>query len=303
MNVVTRLLHLPSRLRKLDYKSPAARTRILRIAVEAILGGAIVLQGTLVGLCLARLSVDSTPPSVASRADTRAHRADSAAAAVAIAAAHLFGEAPPAEASTPDAIDAAPANWVLTGTIAARNPKAGRAILGNLEPATHLYNVGDEVSPNYQLAEVFPDRVTLSHAGQMLIVKIKRSVQGSASPRVLDASTAADKHEKEIPPELAERPQNFVLAKELLRPAPWIDAQGKYAGLRLPGKMNSKTLKQYGLQNEDVITAVNGRPINGLRLAQQALKDMSTGQPTAITVVRDGTPQQLSVTLLDDGTL
>jgi type II secretion system protein C len=302
MNVVTRLLHLPSRLRKLDYKSPAARTRILRIAVEAILGVAIVVQGTLVGLRLARLSVDSTPPSVASRADTRAHRADSAAAAV-IAAAHLFGEAPPAAANTPDAIDAAPANWVLTGTVAARNPKAGRAILGNLEPATHLYNVGDQVSPNYQLVEVFPDRVTLSHAGQMLTVKIKRSVQGSASPRILAASAAVDKPGKGIPPELAERPQNFLLADALLQPAPWIDASGKYAGLQLMGRINSKTLEQYGLQDQDVITAVNGRPINGFRLAQQALKDMSTGQPTAITLVRDGTPQQLSVTLLDDGTL
>jgi type II secretory pathway component PulC len=138
----------------------------------------------------------------------------------------------------------------------------------------------------------------------MLTVKIKRSVQGAASPPLLHASTDVDKPEKEIPPELAERhPQNFVLADALLQPAPWIDAHGKYAGLRLMGKMNGKTLKQYGLQDQDVITAVNGRPINGFRLAQQALKDMSTGQPTAITVVRDGTPQQLSVTLQDDGTL
>ena len=303
MNVVNRLLHLPSRLRNLDYKSPAARIRILRIAVEAILGVAIVVQGTLVGLRLTRLSVDAMPPPVASRTDTRAHRADSADSAAVIAAAHLFGEAPAAAANTPDAIDEAPANWVLTGTIAARNPKAGRAILGNEEPATHLYRVGDQVSPNYQLVEVFSDRVTLSHAGQMLTVKIKRSVQGSAPSRILHAATAADKPEKEIPPGLAERPQNFVLADALLNPAPWIDASGKYAGLQLMGRMNTKTLKQYGLQDQDVITAVNGRPINGFRLAQQALKDMSTGQPAAITVVRNGIPQQLSVTLQDDGTL
>jgi S1-C subfamily serine protease len=163
--------------------------------------------------------------------------------------------------------------------------------------------VGDQVSTSYQLVEVFPDRVTLSHAGQMLTVKIKRFVQGEAPPPVLHASTSVDKPEKGIPPELAERPQNFVLADALLQPDPWIDASGKYAGLQLMGRMNGKTLEQYGLQDQDVITAVNGRPINGFRLAQQALKEMSTGQPTAITVVRNGTPQQLSVTLLDDGTL
>lgn len=303
MNVVIRLLHLPSRLRKLDYESPAGRTRILRIAVEVILGVAIVVQGTLLGLRLAHSSADSIPPPVASRADTRTHRADSADAAVVIMAAHLFGEPPSAVADTPDAIDEAPPNWVLTGTIAARNPKAGRAILGNQDPATHLYRVGDQVSASYQLVEVFPDRVTLSHAGQMLTVKIKRFVQGAAPPPVLHASTSVDKPEKGIPPELAERPQNFVLADALLQPDPWIDASGKYAGLQLMGRMNGKTLEQYGLQDQDVITAVNGRPINGFRLAQQALKEMSTGQPTAITVVRNGTPQQLSVTLLDDGTL
>ncbi len=302
MNVATHLQHLPYRLLKLDYESPAARIRILRIAVEAILGVSIVVQGTLLGLRLAHLSADLTPPPVASRADTPAHRADSADAAVVIMAAHLFGEAPTAAANTPDATDDPPASWVLTGTIAGRDPKAGRAILGNQEPVTHLYRVGDEPSANYRLVEVFPDRITLDHAGQMLTVKIKRSIPGSA-PRILGASATVDKPEKQIPPELAERPQNFVLADALLKPAPWIDAAGKYAGLQLMGRMNGKTLKQYGLQDQDVITAVNGRSINGFRLAQQALKDMSTGQSATITVVRNGTPQQLSVTLRDDGTL
>lgn len=303
MNVATRLLHLPYRLRNLDYESPATRTRILRIAVEAILGVGIVVQGTLLGLQLAHLSTGPTPPPAASRTDMRAHRADSTATAAVIAAAHLFGEAPRAAASTADTIDEPPANWILTGTIAARNPKAGRAILGNQDPATHLYRVGDQVSPNYQLVEVFPDRVTLSRAGQMLTVRIKRSAQGSASPRNLHASTAVDKPKKEIPPELAERPQNFVLADALLQPAPWIDASGNYAGMQLMGKMSGNALKQYGFEDQDVITAVNGRPITGLRTAQLALKDMSKGLPTAITVVRNGTAKQLSVTLLDDGTL
>jgi general secretion pathway protein C len=303
MNVVLRLPLLPSRLRELDYESAAGRSRILRIAVEAILGVAIVVQGTLLSLQLAHSFAVPKPAPVATRVDARAQSAGSAAVAGVIAAAHLFGEAPVATADIPDATEEAPPNWVLTGTIAAHDPKAGRAILGNQDPATHLYGVGDRLSPGYQLAEVFSDRVTLDHAGQKLTVKIKRSVLGSPPSLVLRTAAADDKPEEETNPRLAERPQNFVLADAMLQPAPWIDASGKYAGLRLVGKKNSKTLKQYGLQPQDVITAVNGRPINGLRLAQQALKDLSTGEPAAITVVRDGAPQQLSVTLQDDGTL
>ena len=299
MNVVSLLPHLLSRLRSLDPKSPADRIRALRIATEAILGVAIAVHGLSFGLQLVRLSAARGLPPVA-RTDSRALRADSLEVATVIAEAHLFGT-PPSRAIAPSETDIPPTRWVLTGTLAARAPGAGKAILGS-DDKTHLVKAGEEVAPDYQLAEVFSDHVTLRHAGELMTVMIKRSVKGGAPLGSLQPEALAHTP-KEVPPELAERPQNFILADALLQPAPWVDASGNYAGMTLVGKTNASTLKQYGFKDEDVITAVNGRPITSVLTAQKALKEMSKGVPTAVTIVRNGLPTQMSVTLVDDGIL
>lgn len=306
MNVVTRLLPLPYRLRKVDYKSPDV-LRALRISVEAILGAAILAQVTSLGLGLrfGHLTVTSGPQPVSQANDLRARRADSLEAGAQIASAHLFGVVPVSSAEA--APNVVTTQWVLTGTVATRDPNSGLAILGSNDDKTHLVAAGEEIAPEYKLAQVYSDHVTVVHAGEVMTVRIKRSVQGTASSLLasLGAQPAAlaDGTPTEASPEQARRPQNFVLADALLRPAPWHDASGNYAGMTLPGAVNGRMLNRYGFKKEDVITAVNGRPITNLVSQQKALKEMSRGVPAEVTVVRDGMPQQMSVILVDDGTL
>ena len=299
MNVVIRLPPLLSRLRKLDYKS-VAQIGALRIVVEAILGVAIVAQVTFTGLQLARVPV--APPVTEIQPADISTRADSPRAAIRVAAAHLFGTAAPRKAAS-NATNVAPIRWLLTGTLAARKPDSGFAILSANDDKTQLYKVGAQVAPDYELAQVFADRVTLRHGDELMTVSLRRLVDGAPSLGSSPKPSALALAEKEIPPELADRAPNFVLADALLKPDPWIDASGTYAGMSLSGKTNSSTLKQYGFMERDVITAVNGHPITNVITAQKALKEMSKGTATALTVVRDGVPQQMSVTLFDDGRL
>jgi len=46
-----------------------------------------------------------------------------------------------------------------------------------------------------------------------------------------------------------------------------------------------------------------GAPSTSSLTAHKALKEMSKGLPIAVTIVRNGLPTQMSITLIDDGTL
>jgi len=151
---------------------------------------------------------------------------------------------------------------------AERHARCSCARLGEGDPGQRRQDAprqaGEEVAPDYQLAEVFSDHVTLRHAGELMSRDDQTVGQGWRDLR-WPATRGAGPHAKgKSPPELVERPQNFILADALLQPAPWVDASGNYAGMTLVGKTNASTLKQYGFKDEDVITAVNGRPIHQL---------------------------------------
>ncbi len=303
MNVVNRLLTLPLPLLKLDSQWPASRIRTLRIVVEAVLGVAIAVQGILTGLQIGHVWAKPTVVPVASPPGIRTARADSSESAALIARAHLFGEV--VTASTDEAsseIKSAPSQWLLTGTLAGREPRRGFAILGSENAATHFFAVGDQVGTGIQLVQVFTDRVILKRSGTLMAVMMKHAVAGGGTfvgdPQQVGMT---DRQEKGSSAE-DERPPTSILADALLKPEAWVDpASGNYGGMTLPGKANRANLNKYGFKDEDVITAVNGRKISSFGASQKALKDMSNGAPATVTVLRDGVPQQLSVTLVDDG--
>ena len=298
MSVVSRLRHFQFPRPEQLFADPAARLKTARITVEVILSAAIVAQVASSGISIAQLS-GSHPLPPAPRPRIHSNRSDSPQVAARIASAHLFGfsqlHAPGTEVTT-----AAPPDWVLTGTLASKKPNHGRAILSSKDVRSRLVAVGDEVAPAYQLAQVYRDYVVLKHEGELMTVRLKKTIPGTGL-QIGEESVAQQSMPAEAKKAPVERPENFVLADALLQPDPWIDASGRYAGISLSGRTNSSTLKRYGFRDDDVITAVNGRQITNLISAQKALKDMSKGMPTSVTVVRNGAPEQVSVTLVDDG--
>ncbi len=53
----------------------------------------------------------------------------------------------------------------LRGTLALPDAKDGIAIIADEQNIEHRFNVGDTVSGNAKLSEVYPDHVVLSHDG------------------------------------------------------------------------------------------------------------------------------------------
>jgi type II secretory pathway component PulC len=275
--------------------------RHVRVTVEGMLAVAILGQIGYSSLSIVRATTQKEPKTanVVTTSGQAPHRL--AAAAQALTEAHLFGAAPSAQ--IPDTVAEAPAAWVLTGTLAEQSVSSGSAILGATQQHTRLFAVGQQVLTGYELAEVFWDRVTLRHSGELITLRLKKQLSEATLTAQAARAARPDGSPASLATEAPERPQNWVLAREVLQPSPYLDAAGHYSGIQLQGSAKNNRLTKYGLRSDDVITGVNGRELTSWTIAEKALREMSQGAPSLITVMRDGAVRQISLTLVDDGSL
>lgn len=70
---------------------------------------------------------------------------------------------------------------------------------------------------------------------------------------------------------------------------------GQMVGVRVSGKQGSDLLSRYGIQPNDVITAVNGVPLDGPQRQAELGRSLSTATQVKLTVRRDGRELQLTL--------
>lgn len=68
-------------------------------------------------------------------------------------------------------------------------------------------------------------------------------------------------------------------------------------GVRVARLVRGGAADQGGLKSGDIVTQVNGNNVSSPRTAAQQIRDIAIGQQATLTVMRNGTQQQLQVTL------
>jgi len=214
-----------------------------------------------------------------------------------LVAAHLFGESPKQEVQQSSTI---PERWVLTGTLRGMTPTSGAAILGDTPTTTRYHAVGHEAGGGFRLVEVFADHVTLERAGVRVSVRLPRSFGSSlpgrgipviaAQAAELDPQPAGTYVRTFIQP-FAARELSASLHRGRGRQRGHIDGMDVY------GTGDGSNLAQYGLQRNDIIRAVDGKPINDIEAQHEALQILSQGRLVPVTVERGGSVFSLQLTL------
>jgi Type II secretion system protein C len=236
----------------------------------------------------------STPASNSSaRADNLAP--NSLALAELIAGQHLFGSAPAAPHDASPEADRGPpvSRWVLTGTLEARTPEKGLAMLGQTLDAVRLRGVGDSILEGYRLVQVFADHVVIEHLGERVALRLqKERLPGPAGSELL-AQAAPPAYPPGPPPRRFGPAYNNPLAYQIFRPTASLGEDGRYQGVEVGRSLKAQ---EYGLQPHDVITQVNGHPMTNPGVALKLMRELSEA-PGEITVLRDGVPQTITVAL------
>ena len=214
----------------------------------------------------------------------------------AIVNSHLFGRAPPTAGPTGADAPRTALPLVLTGVIAAADPHTGMAILGPSAQTAKVYAVGDSIPGGAQLNAVLPRKVLLKRNGQLESLVLPRQALGApppSRPHLGASQKAAPRFAARMRELVARRPG---IVADLLRPEP-VFSHGKQLGYRVyPGK-DPRAFKQLGLKAGDLVTAIDGTPLNDPAQDQQILGTLGSSSQATVTVLRDGRHRTLTLNL------
>jgi general secretion pathway protein C len=217
----------------------------------------------------------------------------------AVVSAHLFGVAV-ADPSTQDPNNAplSSANLVLAGTIATENPKKGIAIISDGGPSK-VFAVGDNVN-GASLHSVYLDHVILDRGGNLETLLLPRLFAGGsrAAPRRVAAAAVRPAQSIENIKHMVE--QNPSILDQVLRPvASYDNAAGKLRGFRAYPGRNRAMFTELGLKPGDLVTAINGQPLDDARHSEEVINTIQTAASVTLTIERDGNRQDIYLNVAD----
>jgi general secretion pathway protein C len=211
--------------------------------------------------------------------------------------AHLFGNA--AAQATGDAANAPATSMplVLTGLFATEDPKEGMAIIGESAQNAKFVLVGQQVPGGAQLHSVYNDRAIIERAGALESVFLPKS---TGNPLAM-ASPPPQASQPESNEAVVERMRQMVnsdpgLIGQLMRPQA-VFAGGKMRGFRVYPGANRQAFARLGLRPGDMVTAINGTPLDDKDRAQEIFNTLSSSTEARVSVTRNGRQQELVLNL------
>ena len=279
--------------------------------VEAAAWTSCAVLGALVLWLLVRVAWALVPRGDAAFEPAPLRSAGQAAApqATSVARWHLFGETPRNVGS--GAGSASTLALVLRGTFAGRDPKDGIAVIDHAGEGERAWRVGDEVVPGVKLSAVHADRFVLMRDGVEETLSLPRDtalqpadvvratparVRGgeTAAPSVAGAAKPVPAPAASLPVDEWRRDPQALMRRVQVVP---VLADGKLAGVRLSAGTDAALLEQVGLQQGDVVTAVNGMAVDSVERGRQIIDGLGNADSVRVTVLRNGTPTEVTVGL------
>lgn len=256
-----------------------------------------LIGAVLLLLIVARAAVWLQPPQPMPAVEPEAVSTDEAPAApvedyAKLAQLHLFGEAQSAAPVPPpkQEIPETRAQLKLHGVYLEEGMQG--AIIGEANGRQQFVRAGDSFANGIRLKEVHPDHVVLERSGKVEALRFPNAESRSGpapEPAPVIPSTAQTGQPLEVVDlsdaeagEIATHLRAFVVRE-----------QGEFAGYRvLPGR-NRALYQTLGLRPGDVITAVNGEPVQEAGGADAFLQQLTRSTNPSVTVRRGPETLQL----------
>jgi len=264
--------------------------------VSLALAALIAVELARIAMSLLSGPVKSPQPILAHSPQARPHPAVDVQTVV---SAHLFGVAT-AEPTNQDPANAplSSANLVLAGTIATEDPKHGIAIISAGGPSK-VYSVGDNVN-GAMLHSVYLDRVILDRGGTLETLVLPRLLpadRSSASARRLGTNQRTVAAVDNIRRMVQQDPG--ILDQVMRTVASYDNAAGKLRGFRAYPGRNRAIFSKLGLQPGDLVTAINGQPLDDPQHSQEVFNTIQTSDHVTVSIERGGQKQDISLNIAE----
>src|SRR5450631_532152 len=267
--------------------------------VSLVFAALILLQLLQIGYSLISKPLKSPQP-VQSASVPRAPR--SGVDIQTVVSAHLFGVAV-ADPSTQDPANApqSSANLLLAGTIATQDPKRGVAIISDAGGPSKVYSVGERIG-GASLHSVYLDHVILDRGGALETLLLPRQLPPSA-PSARGAPLArrpgADPRTAAAVDNIRRMVQQdpSILDQVMRTVASYDNAAGKLRGFRAYPGRNRAIFAKLGLKAGDLVTAINGTPLDDPQRSQDVFNTIQTSDHVTVTVERGGQKQDITLNI------
>ncbi len=285
--------------------SLAQRERLIGVAYVA--GWMALLSAIAVAIWFAaRIAwhlVAATPPAteLAVAVDDPDGPSNAGGARIDLAALHLFGQsvigAPlTVTANAPDTS----LDLRLLGTLVEDSGGTGMAIIADGDDES-LYAVGDPVTGDAKLHEVHADRVILIHLGRYETLRLREEDPAAPGRRRgtnpgRTATATATPNLQRLDWQAAQRDARLDPARlaQQIRALPIIE-NGQPIGFRLQAGRDAALIGKLGLRPTDVITAVNGIPLNDPARAFELINQLNSETRFNVELRRDGREMTLAI--------
>lgn len=233
-----------------------------------------------------------------------------------IAAHHIFGDVAakpkPEPVQRVERIEETRTNLQLAGVFAANPQERAIAIISSGSAEQSAYGVGDKITGEITLKEVYPEYVIITNRGKDEKLGLPESSAPSAATSSIPAATATvqnnagsqQQEDLSAPLELPSSPgelrdtlaRNPSILNRVVSAEPYQE-NGKLLGYRITPKQNPEILEAQGIIAGDVITRVNNIQLNSQRQGIRALRNAVKADNLAVTVLRDGIEIPINISL------
>jgi general secretion pathway protein C len=232
---------------------------------------------------------------------------------------HLFGNAPQQARALRNA-PTTTLNMSLRGTLADADPKRGIAVIADAQGVERAWRAGEQIAVGVALDEVHADRVVLLHDGVQEVLTLLRdepsdrvapipdNQRGGSPLRNTSTPATPGAVNAYAPLSLPQGSVNWQQAMDKVGGSPAEVARnvridpvmdnGRIAGVRVSAANgDAAVLARLGLRPSDIVTAVNGVPVDSVARGQQILDSLRDANSVRVTVTRNGVPAELTVQL------
>lgn len=240
----------------------------------------------------------ATPAAPGDSGPAVAERPALAALAQQIAGLHLFGRAEVAAAAVvrPETMPETKLNLVLRAVIAG-DPATARAIISDPSGSENFYAIGAQLPGGAELKEIHASHIILFRGGRYETLRLPKETLDIAAEIASEVRTLQEPNgglsRRGYRDALINNPESFA---DHVR-AEAFHENGEFKGFRLlPGK-DREFFEEFGLEVNDVVTAVNGVRIDNPMKGLDVLRSLSTADQVSVEVIRDGVPRSMVISL------
>ncbi len=213
-----------------------------------------------------------------------------------IAGLHLFGRADAVAAVRPETMPETKLNLVLRAVFAG-DAATARAIISDPSGGENFYAIGAQLPGGAELKEIHESHIILFRGGRYETLRLPKETLDVTAEIANEVRTMQQPNgglsRRGYRDALINNPESFG---EYVR-AEAVNENGEFKGFRLlPGK-DREFFEEFGIEVNDIVTAVNGVRLDNPMKGLEVLRALSTADQVSVEVIRDGIPRSMVISL------